>query len=101
MDDFEMELRSVEFALVVGDHRDRRVRRSAGGDEPVRKLGDAVAVTHPYRIAPANVPDAVGQCRVRDQLDFGAAEFAMMAALHLAAELLRHGLLAVADAEHG
>ena len=35
-----------------------------------------------------------------DDLDLGAAEFAMVAALDLAAELLRHRLLAVADAEH-
>ena len=33
-------------------------------------------------------------------LDLGAAELAVVAALDLAAELLRHGLLAVADAEH-
>ena len=32
--------------------------------------------------------------------DLGAAELAVMAALDLAAELLRHRLLAVADAEH-
>ena len=33
-------------------------------------------------------------------LDLGAAELAVMPALDLAAELLRHRLLAVADAEH-
>ena len=33
-------------------------------------------------------------------MQFGAAEFAMMAALDLAAELGRHRLFAVADAEH-
>ncbi len=38
--------------------------------------------------------------RRRRHLDLGAAEFAMMAGLDLAAELRRHGLLAVADAEH-
>ncbi len=35
-----------------------------------------------------------------DDFHFGAAEFAVMAALDLAAELRRHRLLAVADAEH-
>ena len=34
-------------------------------------------------------------------LEFGAAELAMMAAFHPAAHLRHHGLLAVADAEHG
>ena len=33
-------------------------------------------------------------------MQFGTAEFAVMAGLDLAAELLRHRLLAVADAEH-
>ena len=37
----------------------------------------------------------------RLDLDIGAAEFAVMAALDLAAELGGHGHLAVADAEHG
>ena len=98
--DFEMELRGVEFALVVGDHGDRRVRRRAGHREALRQLGDAVAVAHPYRIALADLPDAVGQRGGFGHLDLGAAEFAMMAGFDLAAELVRHGLLAVADAEH-
>ena len=34
-------------------------------------------------------------------LDIGAAEFAVMAALDLTAELGGHGHLAIADAEHG
>ena len=33
-------------------------------------------------------------------LDLGAAELAMLVRLHLAAELVAHRLLAVADAEH-
>ena len=98
--DFEMELRGVEFALVVGDHGDRRVGRGAGGDKALRQLGDAVAVAHPHRIFLADLPDAVGERGRRRHFDLGAAEFAVMAALDLAAELRRHGLLAVADAEH-
>ncbi len=38
---------------------------------------------------------------VSSTCEHGAAELAMMAAFDLAAELLGHGLLAVADAEHG
>ena len=48
----------------------------------------------------ADLPDAVEQRRGLGDLDLGAAELAVMAALDLAAELLRHRLLAVADAEH-
>ena len=62
--------------------------------------GDPVAMAHPDRIALPDLPDAVGERRRYDQLDLGAAEFAVMAGLDLAAELMRHGLLAVADAEH-
>jgi hypothetical protein len=36
-----------------------------------------------------------------DRGDFGVAELTMVAGQHAAAELLRHGLHAVADAEHG
>ena len=45
------------------------------------------------------LPHAVEQRGTVRDLDFGAAELAMMAALDLAAELLRHRLLAVADAK--
>ena len=68
--------------------------------KPLRRRGDAVAVAHPDRIALADLPDAVEQRRRLGHLDLGAAEFAVMAGLDLAAELMRHGLLAVADAEH-
>src|SRR5262249_28323706 len=43
---------------------------------------------------------ALEQFAVRGDLDLGAAEFAVVTAFDLAAELLRHRLLAVADAEH-
>ena len=45
-------------------------------------------------------PDALEQRRVGGDFHLGAAEFAMVSALDLAAELLRHRLLAIADAEH-
>ena len=61
--DLEMELRRVELALFVGDHGDRRIGRGADGDKTFRRLGDAVAVAHPHRIALADFPDAVGERR--------------------------------------
>ena len=57
-------------------------------------------MAHPDRIALAQLPDAVEERRLRHDLDIGAAELAVVAALDVAAELRRHGLLAVADAEH-
>ena len=98
--DFEMELRRVEFSLLVGDHGDRRIGRSRGRDKTVGQTGDAVAVAHPHRVALADLPDAVGERGRCGHLDLGTAELAVMAGLDLAAELLRHGLLAVTDAEH-
>ncbi len=86
--DFEMELGGVEFALVVGDHGDRRVGGGADDIEAFRQRRDAVAVAHPHRIFLADFPDAVEQRAGRRHLDLGAAEFAMMAGLDLAAELV-------------
>ena len=98
--DLEMELRRVELARLVGDHRDRRIRRGRDRAEAGRQLGHPVAVAHPDRIFLALLPDALEQLGVFGDLDLGAAELAVMPALDLAAELLRHRLLAVADAEH-
>ena len=68
--------------------------------KPGGSRGHPVAVAHPDRIALAFSPHALEQRALGDDLDLGAAELAVMAALDLAAELRRHRLLAVADAEH-
>ena len=99
--DLEMELRGVELARLVGDHRDRRVGRRGYHLEALGRRSDAIAVAHPHRIFLADLPDAVEQRRRVGDFDFGAAEFAMVSGLDLAAELLRHRLLAVANAENG
>ena len=98
---FGVEHQAVIFALLVLDHRERRVRRDAGDRKARRHLGDAVAMAHPDRMLLAHAPGGFEQLARRLDLDIGAAEFAVMAALDLAAELGRHGHLAVADAEHG
>ena len=100
MHDFQMELRRVKLARLVGDHRDRRVRRGSGRDKAIRKPGHAVAVAHPHRITLPDLPHALIERRRLDHFDFGAAKLAVMAGLDLAAELLRHRLFAVADAQH-
>ncbi len=98
--DLEVELGGVELARLVGDHGDRRVRRGADHAEALRRLGHAVAVAHPHRIALALAPHPLEQRRILGHRHLGAAELAVVAALDRAAELLRHRLLAVADAEH-
>ena len=97
---FGVEHQAVVFALLVLDHGERRVRRDADHLEARRHLGDAVAMAHPHRMLLAASPSALEQAARRLDLDIGAAEFAVMAALDLAAELRGHGHLAVADAEH-
>ena len=97
---FEMELRGVELARIVADDGDRRIRRAAEHLEALRQFGHPVAVAHPDRIFFALAPHAFEDRAVGGDLDLGAAEFAVMAAFDLAAELRRHRLLAVADAEH-
>ena len=73
--------------------------RGADHAEALGQPGDAVAVAHPDRIALALAPHALEQGRLLGHQHLGAAELAVMAALDHAAELRRHRLLAVADAE--
>ena len=67
--------------------------------EALGQARDAVAVAHPHRVFLALRPDAVKERALRDRLDIGAAEFAVVAGLDLAAELFGEKLLAIADAE--
>ena len=54
VDDFKMELRGVEPALLVGDHCDRRIGRGADGHEALR------AAALPGRHG-SSIPDSVGR----------------------------------------
>ena len=58
-------------------------------------------MAHPDLLLVAGLPHAVEQGRGLLDLELGAAELAVMARLDRAAQLLGHGLLAVADAQHG
>ncbi len=76
---------------------------SRGGDdaEAGRQPGHAVAVAHPDLLPVARLPHAVEQGRGGFDQKLGAAELAVVAGLDRPAQLLGHGLLAVADAQHG
>src|SRR6266852_4813494 len=95
-----MKLSGVEFALLIRDGGDRRIGRYGNRTKAVWQPRHPVAMAHPYRIPLALAPHAVKQGTILGHLHLGAAELAMVAALDLAAELVRHRLLAVADAEH-
>ena len=57
-------------------------------------------MAHPHLVALALLPHVLEQCVVARNLEEGAAEFAVIGKLDLAAQLRAHGLLAIADAEH-
>ncbi len=98
--DLGVELHGVEIARLVGDRREGSALRHRDHLETVGQPRDAVAVAHPHLVARALVPHTVEQPAGLDHLQLGAAELAVVAALDAAAQLLNHGLLAVADAQH-
>ena len=95
-----VELHGVEVAALVGDRREGRARRRADDPEALGDCGDTIAVAHPDLMARALGPDAIEQRALFLDFEKGAAKFAVVAGLDLAAELGAHGLFAVADAEH-
>ena len=96
-----MKLRRIEFALVVGDDRNRRARRFRHTAKSVRQFRHAVAVAHPDVMLFADLPHAIEKRAIVGHFNQCAAEFTMMPRLDGAAELVRHRLLTIADAEHG
>ncbi len=97
--DLGVELHGVVFARFVGNEGEGRVGRGGQNLEARRDRGHAVAMGHPDLMARAGRPEAVEQFAILLDIEEGAAEFAVMAAFDLAAELGAHGLLAIADAE--
>ena len=102
---FGVELQRVEGTRLVG-HAGNRAAVGAGHQlEAGRQLGDLVAVAHPdveqaVALGRAVVLDAIEQPGVAPGTDPGEAELALLSRFDLATQLLRHGLHAVADAQH-
>jgi len=103
---FWVELHGIEIAGCVGGDRVGRVGGGAvdlkaGGD-----FADVIAVAHPDLLVALREP-ALKQRELSSGCDIGAAKLCSAAApgdftaLNHAAKLLHHGLLAIADAEHG
>ncbi len=97
--DLGMEHHGVALGRFVGRDRERRAFRRRDHVEARRERLDAVAVAHPHLVLLADAPQPVEQCRGREDIDIGAAEFLLVGRDDLAAQLLVQRLLAVADAE--
>ena len=97
--DLRMELHAVDPALAVLERGDRRARRAGGDGEARRRGRDRVTVAHPHDLLGREVGEDD-----RSGIGAGHRRAPVLAATrpaHLAAELLREELRAVADAEHG
>jgi hypothetical protein len=101
---FRVELHAVVSTLVV-EHAGDRAARGAGQDVEIAwHLGDLVTVAHPYVEAEQAVGvdvvfDAVEQAALADHVNAGITELTQLGTFNLAAQLLGHGLHAVADTE--
>jgi hypothetical protein len=103
--DLGVELHRVEAAIFVGHAGDGAGIGGRHELEAGRHFGDLVAVAHPdvehaLAFGRGVVGDVLEQRRVAAGAHVGGAEFALVAAFDLAAQLVRHGLHAVADAQH-
>jgi hypothetical protein len=100
-----MELHAVEASRLVGHAGDGAAGGGSDQLESGRHGGDLVAVAHPdveqaVPFGVAMVLDAVEEPAVAARPHLRVAELAVVGVFHFAAELLRHGLHAVADAQH-
>src|SRR6185312_6988841 len=95
-----VELHAINAALVVGDRGKGRALAYRHGAEARRQRLDPVAMAHPHLLAIALGPEPREERAIIDDLDEGAAEFAVIRGRDLAAELSADRLLAIADAEN-
>ena len=101
-----MELHAVEPALLVRHARQGRILRAGDDLESRRQRVNAIAMAHPHveeglAVGIDLVLDVAQQGRMAAHAHLRVAEFACVRRRHPPAELCRHRLHAVADAEHG
>ena len=106
---FRVELDGVELAALVS-HRGNRARRGRRHlDETSWQFHDGITVAHPdlehaVTFRAVEVGNVVEQCRMAVGANFGVSEFTGLACClgghDLAAQLLGHGLHAVANSKH-
>ncbi|RMO84521.1 Cytosine deaminase [Pseudomonas syringae pv. maculicola] len=102
---FRVELHAVVTASVVSHTGNRAARGTGQNVEVFRQFGDLVTVTHPYVEAKQAVGvdmvfDTIEQTAFADYVNASVAELAQLGTRNLAAQLLGHGLHAVADTEN-
>ena len=105
MGHLRVKLNAVKTPLFVGHAGNRAAGRAGHELEAVGQVGDLVAVAHPdlehaVPFARGVVLDAAQQLGVAVGAHIGVAKFTLLATLHSAAKLVRHGLHAVTDAQH-
>ena len=93
--DLGVELHAVQPARAILEGGDRRRRRAGGDLGPRGRRRDGVAVAHPDRLLGREVVEELGLAR----LELCLAELGCSRALDRAAEVARHELHPVADAE--
>ena len=94
-----MELRRVQPALGVLHRRDRADVGVRGDDEAVGHLGHGIAMAHPHGLLLRRVRE---QPRIGARTrNLGRSVLALVGVPHRAAKRHSHGLLPVAEAEHG
>ena len=93
--DLRMELDAVELARAILERGDRRRGRGGGHVSADRRRGDRVAVAHPDGLLGRQIVEELGLVR----LELRLPELGRAGALDGAAEVSRHELHAVADAE--
>ena len=105
MRDFGMELHAVKMTVFVGNAGNRATVGTRHELEARWHFSDLVAMTHPdgqhaLPFGCGEVRNVLEQRRVAARPHVSMAKFAFVPALDLAAQLVRHGLHAIADAQH-
>ena len=90
-----------EAALLIGGDGEGRAFGRRDDAEAFGQSLDPVAMAHPDLVLLAGLPETVEQHGFAGNLDERAPELALVRRRDPAAELVRHGLLAVADGEYG
>ena len=105
MGHFRVKLHAVKAASLIRHRRDRARIRGRHDLETIGQTRDLITVTHPdfedaVTFVGPKILNILEQLRMAMRADLGVAELAVIVVTHLAAKLLRHGLHAVANAQH-
>ena len=104
--DFGMELHTVKLPCLVGHSGNRRGGIVGDDLEATRQGGDFIAMAHPdiekcFAIGIGAILNIAQQRRMAAGAHFRIAELALGGIFYSTAQLRRHGLHAVANAQYG